>query len=56
VKSAATVSNDDFKHLRWFTNDGPGKNRIFTGIVFYMGTEKLSFGDRQFALPISCLM
>jgi predicted AAA+ superfamily ATPase len=56
VKSAATVSNDDFKHLRWFANDGPGKSRTFTGIVFYMGTEKLSFGDRQFALPISCLM
>ncbi|MBL4874733.1 MAG: ATP-binding protein [Rhodobacteraceae bacterium] len=56
VKSAATVSNDDFKHLRWFAKDGPGKNRMFTGIVFYMGTEKLSFGDRQFALPISSLM
>jgi len=56
VKSAATVSNDDFKHLRWFANDGPGKNRMFTGIVFYMGTEKLTFGNRQFALPISSLM
>jgi len=56
VKSAATVSNDDFKHLRWFANEGPGKSRAFTGIVFYMGTEKLSFGDRQFALPVSCLM
>ena len=56
VKSAATVSNDDFKHLRWFAKDGPGNNRMFTGIVFYMGTEKLSFGDRQFALPVSCLM
>lgn len=56
VKSAATVSIDDFKHLRWFANDGPAKNRLFTGIVFYMGTEKLSFGNRQFALPISSLM
>ena len=56
VKSAATVSNDDFKHLRWFSNVGPGKSRLFTGIVFYMGTEKLSFGDRQFALPMSSLM
>lgn len=56
VKSAATVSNDDFKHLRWFANEGPGRSRTFTGIVFYMGTEKLSFGDRQFALPVSCLM
>ena len=56
VKSAATVGNDDFKHLRWFANDGPGKNRMFTGIVYYMGAEKLSFGDRQFALPVSSLM
>ncbi len=56
VKSAATVSNDDFKHLRWFANEGPGKSRTFTGIVFYMGAEKLSFGNRQFALPVSCLM
>lgn len=56
VKSAATVGKDDFKHLHWFANEGPGKSRRFTGIVFYMGTEKLSFGDRQFALPVSSLM
>jgi hypothetical protein len=52
----STPSKPDFKHLRWFASDGTGKNRIFTGIVFYMDPKKRSFGDRQFALSISSLM
>lgn len=55
VKSAATVSADDFKHLRWFANDGPGRGRKVNGIVFYLGQEKLTFGNGNFALPLSAL-
>lgn len=55
VKSSSTVANDDFKHLRWFANDGPGRTRICIGIVFYLGEQALTFGDRNFALPVSSL-
>lgn len=55
VKSATTVAADDFKHLAWFSQDGPGRQKECTGIVFYLGQEKLTFGDRSFALPVSTL-
>ena len=55
VKSATTVSADDFKHLRWFAKDGPGRGRKVRGIVLYLGHEKLTFGDGNFALPLSTL-
>ena len=55
VKASASVSVDDFKHLKWFSKDGPGRSRTCTGIVFYLGQEKLTFGDRNFALPLSAL-
>ena len=55
VKSAATISNRDFRHMRWFATDGPGKTRNFTGIVFYLGEHRLSFGNRLFGLPVSAL-
>jgi uncharacterized protein len=55
IKSAATVSADDFKHLRWFAKDGPGRGRRVSGIVLYLGQEKLTFGDGNFALPLSTL-
>lgn len=55
VKSSASVSSDDFKHLKWFAKEGPGHSKTCTGIVLYMGQEKLSFGGRNFALPVSAL-
>lgn len=55
VKSAASVSAEDFKHLKWFATDGPGRSKECTGIVFYLGQQKLTFGDRLFALPVSAL-
>ncbi|MCY3983822.1 MAG: ATP-binding protein [Roseovarius sp.] len=55
VKAASTVSARDFRHLRWFGQDGPGCARQFTGLVIYLGSEKLSFGSRMFALPVSSL-
>ena len=55
VKAAASVSADDFKHLRWFAKDGPGKGRKVSSIALYLGQEKLTFGDGNFALPLSAL-
>lgn len=55
VKSSASVSGDDFKHLKWFSTEGPGRTKSCTGIVFYLGKKKLSFGDGNFALPVSAL-
>ncbi len=55
VKSAATVAADDFKHLTWFSNDGPGKGHHNISLVFYLGQEKLTMGNGKFALPLSSL-
>ena len=55
VKASVTVTADDFRHLNWFAEAGPAKRRAFTGIVFYLGRNKVSFGDRRFALPVSTL-
>ncbi|SDG02893.1 protein of unknown function [Celeribacter baekdonensis] len=55
VKAATTVAADDFKHLKWFAHDGPGKGRSTIGIVFYLGQEKLTMGEGNFALPLSTL-
>jgi predicted AAA+ superfamily ATPase len=53
VKSSSLVNNDDFKHIKWFAQNGPGHSRNFTGIVFYLGDRALSFSDRCYALPVS---
>ena len=55
VKASSSVSQDDFKHLKRFSKEGPGKSRSFKGVVFYLGNKKLSFGDGCFALPVSTL-
>ena len=55
VKAASSIRLVDFKHLKWFAKKGPGKSQQFTGIVFYLGDMKLSFGDNCFALPVSTL-
>lgn len=55
VKTAATVKGDDFRHMKWFAKEGPGKSRTVTSVIFYLGEHKLSFGDRCFALPVSTL-
>lgn len=55
VKASVTVASQDFKHLRWFAESGPGAKRQVTQIIFYLGEEKLSFGNRAFALPVSTL-
>ena len=55
VKASTSVSRGDFRHLRWFAGEGPGKARNVTSIIFYLGEQKLQFGQRLYALPVSCL-
>lgn len=55
VKASTTVASQDFKHLRWFADTGPGAKRQVTRVLFYLGEKALSFGERHFALPVSML-
>ena len=55
VKASTSVSGGDFRHLDWFSNEGPGKTRKVTSIIFYLGSARLSLGERRFVLPVSCL-
>ena len=50
---AGTVSQGDFKHLKWF-RDNLAKGE-FTGIVLYSGSEVLSFGKSCYAVPLAML-
>ncbi|GAA1013632.1 hypothetical protein Aple_088020 [Acrocarpospora pleiomorpha] len=53
VKAAETVRADDFRGLRHLA-DRVG-DRLIAGFVLYSGQEKLPFGDRMRALPMSAL-
>lgn len=55
VKASSSVRTEDFGHMDWFNNSGPGKRRNVTSIVFYLGDQKLTFGSERYALPVSCL-
>jgi len=55
IKASSTVTEEHLKNLRGFAKTGPGKSKQFTGIVFYFGEHKLTFGDGIFALPVSIL-
>jgi predicted AAA+ superfamily ATPase len=54
VKSSATVRRDDFKHLAAL-RDRLGPERFARGIVLYAGGERLPFGERLEAWPLSTL-
>ncbi len=54
VKSSATVRRDDFKHLAAL-RDRLDIERFARGVVLYTGGERLSFGDRLEAWPLSTL-
>ncbi|GIV14463.1 MAG: hypothetical protein KatS3mg021_2745 [Fimbriimonadales bacterium] len=53
VKASATVDEDDFRHLRAI-GEGFG-TRWAGGVVLYTGTTLLPFGERLWAMPVSCL-
>src|SRR5690606_8003887 len=42
VKASTAVTDGDMRTLRWFGTDGPGRTRSFTGIVFYLGAERVT--------------
>jgi len=54
VKPSATVRRGDFKHLATL-RDRLGPERFARGVVLYSGGERLSFGERLEAWPISTL-
>lgn len=54
VKSSATVRRSDFKHLATM-RDRLGDERFVRGVVLYAGGERLSFGERLEAWPLSTL-
>lgn len=55
IKATSSITEQSLKNIRDFATSGPGKARNFTGIVFYLGNLKLTFGDGIFALPVSML-
>ena len=54
VKASATVRGEDFKHLTTM-RDRIGKERFVRGVVLYTGGERLPFGERLEAWPVSTL-
>ncbi len=53
VKATSSLNKDSFKTLTLLRDEV--KENFHCGIVFYTGTDAISFGDRLFALPISAL-
>lgn len=54
VKASATVRGEDFKHLTTM-RDRIGDERFTRGVVLYTGSERLPFGERLEAWPVSAL-
>jgi uncharacterized protein len=54
VKASATVRGGDFKHLVR-VRDRIGDERFMRGVVLYTGGERLPFGDRLEAWPLTML-
>ena len=53
IKAAATVTTGDFNGLRKLAN--ASRDRFMLGAVLYDGESTVGFGDRLFAVPISCV-
>jgi predicted AAA+ superfamily ATPase len=51
VKSSQSADISDFKHIKFLQNERPDLN--IQGIVFYMGSEIISFGKNCTAVPFS---
>jgi predicted AAA+ superfamily ATPase len=54
VKASATVRGEDFRHLTTM-RDRIGEERFVRGVVLYTGGERLPFGERLEAWPVSAL-
>jgi uncharacterized protein len=55
MKASTTVGADDFRHVDWFLNEGPGKSYKGPAFVVYLGDQVLSFGPGRLAWPLSIL-
>jgi predicted AAA+ superfamily ATPase len=53
IKASAQVSSKDFQGIR--TAQNMLQDKWICGVVLYMGTEKVSFGDNLIALPVESL-
>lgn len=53
VKASTTVSSHDHQHLRTL-RDRMG-DRYVAGVVLYLGSRAVNFGDRTWALPVPAL-
>jgi uncharacterized protein len=53
VKSARSVRDEDFRHLRTLQRREPA--RFHLGVVLYSGTQVHSFGPRLLAIPMSAV-
>ena len=54
VKAGSNISNQDFKHMRWF-KENLTQDRPFTGVLLHTGTVAGSMGDGMWAAPFGCL-
>jgi len=54
VKASATLRGEDFRHLAAM-RDRLGEERFLRGVVLYPGGERLPFGERLEAWPLSTL-
>jgi len=54
IKASATVRSEDFKHLATL-RDRLGEERFLRGVILYPGAERLPFGERLEAWPLSTL-
>jgi len=55
VKAGATAHEEDFRHIDWFLDEGPGRRYRGVGFVIHLGDQVLSFGPNRIALPMSAL-
>lgn len=53
VKAGSSLSEVDFKHLKWFAKNLA--NGEFTGLVLYSGERTLRFGEGFYAVPLAML-
>lgn len=53
VKASSSVDADDFRHIDWFAEEGPGGSHETVGFVVYLGSDLIRFGPSRLALPLS---
>jgi predicted AAA+ superfamily ATPase len=54
IKAGSAIGEADFKHLKWF-RDNIAKDKLFTGIVLYTGSQAGLMGKQLYAIPMSAV-